>query len=226
MTSQNPEAIAPEPDQKSKAKPKTKPDKYLTHNQANAYASPWSMRDRVVLLLWHTCWTVFCSWTPKPLNPWRLIWLRLFGAQINGNPFVHQRARIQIPWHLILHDRASLGDRTNAYALGIIELKAKATVAQEVYLCTGTHDFADPDIPLMTAKITIGSDAFIGARAFIMPGVTIGDRAVIGACAVVTKDMPAHKICTGHPCRVLRDRPNSRQLDSNTKKVTAIEPES
>jgi putative colanic acid biosynthesis acetyltransferase WcaF len=138
------------------------------------------------------------------LNPWRLLWLGLFGARINGRPFVHQRARIAIPWKLTLHDRACLGDQANAYSLGEIEIGPGATVAQEAYLCTGTHDFARPEIPLVTARIIIGERAFIGARAFVMPGVTIGSNSIVGACSVVTKDVPPNVIAVGNPCRVLQ----------------------
>ncbi len=149
---------------------------------------------------------VFCIWTPKPANPWRLFWLQLFGAKIDCTPFVHQRARIAVPSNLILHDRACLGDRANAYSLGEIEIGARATIAQEVYLSTGTHDFRQDAMPLETAKITVGDDAFVGARAFVLPGVTIGARSVIGACSVVTHDVPADVIAAGNPCKVLRPR--------------------
>jgi len=173
-------------------------------DQASAQESPWPAGDRLLRLLWEFSWFVFCEWTPKPLNPWRLFWLRLFGAKIQGTPFVHQRAQIAIPWNLTLHDRACLGDCANAYTLGEIEIGPRATVAQEVYLSTGTHDFSRPEIPLLTARITIGEDAFIGARAFVMPGVTIGARSVIGACSVVTKDLPPDVMAIGNPCLVLR----------------------
>jgi putative colanic acid biosynthesis acetyltransferase WcaF len=172
-------------------------------SQASAFASPWSTSDRALMLLWEFCWTLLCSWTPKPANPWRLFWLRTFGAKIDGTPFVHQRARIAVPWNLILHDRACLGDRANAYTLGQIEIGARATVAQEVYLSTGSHDFSHPAMPLVTAKITIGEDAFIGARAFVMPGISVGARSVVGAGSVVTKDVPAEVTAAGNPCRVL-----------------------
>ena len=174
--------------------------------QASAFASPWSASDRRRMLLWEYCWMLFCVWTPKPANPWRLFWLRAFGAKISGTPFVHQRARIAIPWNLTLHDRACLGDRTNAYSLGQIEIGARATVAQEAYLSSGSHDFAQPGMPLVTAKITIGDDSFLGARVFVMPGVTIGARSIVGACSVVTKDVPPDVFAVGNPCKVLRAR--------------------
>jgi putative colanic acid biosynthesis acetyltransferase WcaF len=174
--------------------------------QKSAYDSPWGGSERLLRIVWEVCWTIFCAWTPKPLNEWRLFWLRVFDAKIHGRPFVHQRARIAIPWNLTMHDRACLGDRANAYTLGEIEIHARATVAQEAYLSTGSHDFSRTEMPLVTGKITIGEDAFVGARAFVLPGITIGSRSVIGACSVVTRDVPKDVIAAGNPCKVLRPR--------------------
>ncbi|GAB3904412.1 colanic acid biosynthesis acetyltransferase WcaF [Larkinella knui] len=171
------------------------------HQQASAYDSPWTVSKRIKILLWEYTWLIFCSWTPKPANPWRLFWLKVFGAKLYGTPFVHQRSRIQIPWNLIMHHRACLGDRANAYSLGSIEIKEHATVAQEVYICTGTHAFDQPAKNLVTSPIVIGAHAFIGARAFIMPGVTIGDHAIVGACSVVTKDVAPHRVVKGNPAK-------------------------
>jgi len=175
-------------------------------NQELPHESPWSGSNRVMRVLWEFCWFVFCGWTPKPLNEWRLFWLRVFDAKISGHPFVHQRARIAIPWNLTLHDRACLGDRANAYTLGEIQIVAGAIVAQEAYLSTGSHDFTNPALPLVTAKITIGENAFVGARAFVLPGIRIGARSVIGAGSVVTHDVPENVFAAGNPCRVLRPR--------------------
>jgi putative colanic acid biosynthesis acetyltransferase WcaF len=175
-------------------------------DQSSPYESPWPKEDRALRLLWGFCWVAFCEWTPKPANAWRLWWLRIFGATIHGTPFVHQRARVEIPWNLTLHDRACLGDRANAYSLGRIEIGPRATVAQEAYLSAGTHDFARSEMPLLTAKITIGQDVFIGARAFIMPGITIGNGSVIGACSVVTRNVPDNSVAAGNPCRVIGPR--------------------
>lgn len=177
-----------------------------TYSQDTPYDSPWTRSHRLRALLWEYCWPAFCGWTPKPLNAWRLLWLRAFGAKIHGRPFVHQRARIQVPWHLTLHDRACLGDRANAYTLGEIVIHEGATVAQEAYLCTGTHKFDDPALPLQTAPISIGAHAFIGARAFILPGVIVGERAVVGACAVVRQSVDPGTIVAGNPARVITRR--------------------
>ena len=52
--------------------------------------------------------------------------------------------------------------------------------------------------------VTIGADCWIGGGAIICPGVTIGDRTVIGAGSVVTHDIPADSLAVGNPCRVIR----------------------
>jgi putative colanic acid biosynthesis acetyltransferase WcaF len=178
-----------------------------THVQADAYTSPWPLRRRLALLAWYYVWRLTCHWTPKPLNPWRLLVLRIFGAEIHGTPFVHQRARIEQPWNLVLHHRACLGDRAHAYSLDRIVLHEGATIAQEVYLCTGTHDFTQSSLPLQTAPIVVGIGAFVGARAFIMPGVTLGPRCIVGAMSMVTKDVQNDAIVAGNPAHTLGVHP-------------------
>ena len=175
-------------------------------DQTSAFESSWSNGQRTLRALWEFCWFVFCQWTPKPFNPWRLFWLRVFEAKIEGTPFVHSRARIAIPSNLTLRDRACLGDRANAYLLGEPEIGERANIAHEAYLSAGSHDFSQSSIPLTAAKIPISADAFIGARAFVLPGVIIGERSVIGACSVVAENVPPDVLAKGNPCRVLRPR--------------------
>lgn len=105
-----------------------------------------------------------------------------------------------------MHNSSCLGDRTHVYSLGPVELMERATIAQEAYLCTGTHDFDKPTLPLQTAKILVSADAFVGARAFVMPGVTIGDGAIVGACSVVTADVPAWTVVAGNPAALVKKR--------------------
>ena len=61
-------------------------------------------------------------------------------------------------------------------------------------------------IRLCYAKpVTIGKDCWFGANVTVCPGVTIGDGCVIGAGAVVTRDIPANSFAAGNPCRVIRE---------------------
>ena len=169
--------------------------------QKSSFHSPWSLNAQIILLLWRVIWRLCCAWTPKFFNPWRLIILRIFGAKIEGLPFVHSTARIEIPWHLTLQHRACLGSKVNAYSLGLLEIHEGATVAQEVYLCTGTHDFESANLQLVTKPIIIEKNVFIGARTMVLPGVTIRNGAVIGAQSVVAKDIPPNEVFGGNPAK-------------------------
>lgn len=171
------------------------------HYQTNRFKSPWPLSHKIKQITWEITWALLCSWTPKPFNKWRIVVLKVFGAKIYGKPFVHQRARIQIPWNIILHNKACIGDRTNIYSLGLVIINEYATIAQEAYICTGTHAFNMPEKNLITKPVIIGKNAFIGARAFILPGISVGDNVIIGACSVVTKNINDNLIVKGNPCR-------------------------
>ena len=135
--------------------------------------------------------------------------LKIFGANLLGTPFIHSTAKIQIPWNLTMKHRACLGECANAYSLGKIKILEGATIAQEAYLCTGTHDFNNPSLQLITKPITVGKNSFIGARAMILPGVSIGDQAIVGAMSVVSRDVPDHQIVVGNPAKKIGERPTS-----------------
>ncbi len=179
--------------------------------QSTPYDSPWSVGERVKRVAWEWCWALFCRPTPKPFNRWRLLVLRAFGAKVEGVPFVHQRARVEIPRNLILRHRACLGDGAAAYSLGEVEIGEGATVAQEAYLCSGTHDFDDPAMPLRTAPVKVGPGAFVGARAFVLPGVSVGEKAVVGACSVVTRDVEPGEVVAGNPARPIFRKKDTRE---------------
>jgi putative colanic acid biosynthesis acetyltransferase WcaF len=174
--------------------------------QQSPYESPWSISQRIKMQIWEYTWMLLCSWTPKPANLWRLFILRLFGAKLYGRPFVHQRARIQIPWNLIMHHKSCIGDRASIYTLGKIEILEHATISQEAYICTGTHAFDRITMNLITKPITIGKHAFVGARAFIMPGITIGDYAVVGANSLISKNVEAWTVVGGNPAKFIKKR--------------------
>lgn len=159
-----------------------------------------------MIRLWHIAWVVLFRPTPKLANGWRLFLLRLFGAQISGRPFVFSSAKIYAPFLLRLEDHACLGPNSEVYNLGPVHLEANATLSQYAYICNGTHDFDDPRHPLLVGDVKIGRNAFIGARAFIMPGVAVGNDAIVGACGVVTKDVQANHVVAGNPARLIRVR--------------------
>jgi putative colanic acid biosynthesis acetyltransferase WcaF len=176
-------------------------EKLETRAQASRFASSWSVRARAGMLLFTVAWLLLCRWTPKSAKRWRNLILRAFGARVSGRPFVHPSAIIKIPWQLELEDRCCIGPRTEIYNLGRCIVRRRATVAQHVYLCGGTHDLSIADLPLMVGVIEIGAECFVGAKSLLLPGVRLGEGAVVGAGAVVTKDVDPWTIVAGNPAR-------------------------
>ena len=94
-----------------------------------------------------------------------------------------------------------------------IDIESKVMIASDVQICTATHGI-DPDERLaqsenswfktLTAPVRICARAWIGAKAIIFPGVTVGEGAVVGAGSVVTKDVPPMTVVAGVPAKVIK----------------------
>ena len=99
---------------------------------------------------------------------------------------------------------AFINSGAHIFATQHIKIGLHTRIAEGVYLCdTDFHQLTPGSAP-RTAPIIVGRNVWIGRRAVIMPGVTIGDHAVIGAGSVVTKDVPARTIAAGVPARAIR----------------------
>lgn len=167
----------------------------------------WSFGTKVRRGLWGLVRAVLFRPTPKRLgNGWRCFLLRRFGATIGRKTLIVPSARILQPWLLTIGDDSAIGEEAEIYNYDRVTIGSHTVISQQACLCTGTHDFTDPHFPLIWKPITIGSACWIAARAFVMPGVTVGDGTVVGACGVVTRDLPAWSICAGNPCVVLKPR--------------------
>lgn len=174
--------------------------------QSSRGETAWTFREKIVILAWEVMWNVFLRWTPKKFNRIRLLALRLFGARIQGRPFVFSSARIYAPFNLELHDHACVGPDVRIYNLGNVVLHENSTISQEAMLCGGTHDLSSPILPLMIGDIEIGEEVFIGARAMVLAGIKIGRGGVVGAAGIVTKDVDEWTIVAGNPAREVGKR--------------------
>lgn len=171
--------------------------------RTNRAQRDWGRRAQLCRVLWALCHPLF-RFSPRPFWGFRRWILRCFGAQIGQQVHIHPTVRIMMPWHLRIDDQAAVGDGAILYALGRIEIGARATVSQYAHLCAGTHDLTDPARPLVKAPITIGADAWVCADAFVGPAVRIGAGAVLGARAVAMRDLPAERIGFGNPMQIGR----------------------
>jgi putative colanic acid biosynthesis acetyltransferase WcaF len=163
-------------------------------------------RHRMFRLLWSFTWALLGRWTPSPLHAWRRTLLKLFGARIHSSAKVYPSARIWFPPNLEMKANACLGPGVTCYCMDVITLEEYALVSQGAHLCAGTHDVDDPHFQLVTRPIRIGANAWIAAEAFVGPGVTVGEGAVLGARSVAMKELAAWTIYTGNPAEPVRGR--------------------
>lgn len=176
------------------------------HN-IDTYKGPsFSLANRTLRILWNIVYFLFFRYSPKPFHQWRATILYLFGAKLGKGVHVYPKVKIWAPWNLELGDECGVGDDAILYSQGKICLGKRVVISQGTHLCTGTHDYTKKGFPLITRPIIIKDNVWIAAEAFIHPGVTIGEGTVIGARAVVTKDMPEWMVCAGHPCKPLKPR--------------------
>ena len=168
--------------------------------------SPVPTAWKIRRLIWSIIQNTLYHYSFHTWSRWRVLLLRLFGAKVGRICTVRRSSRVYYPWLLDMGDLACLGDNVVVYNLGLVTLGARCSLSQEAYICAGTHDYTSLAMPLVTAPITVGADAWICARAFIGPGVTVGEGAVVGACAVAMKDVPAWTVVAGNPARVVKER--------------------
>ena len=155
-------------------------------------------------------------WGAVQKTVWRLCWhkmpilrsalLRIFGAKINGSILLKGTTSIFRPHDCVIGRHVAVSDNTRIYNLGHIEIGDNTVISQDVYLCGGTHDYTQSDLPLQRCSIRIGKGVWICAGAFIGPNVNIGDGAVVGARAVVMTDVEPMSVVAGNPAKKIKDR--------------------
>jgi len=166
----------------------------------------FSRREQMGRVLWWIGGFLLFKCSLRPMYAWRRWILRLFGAKVGEQASVQRSVRIDLPWNLEIGRCSTIGENAWVHSLDKVCIGDYVTISQRVFLCTGTHDYTRPEFDIIRKPISIHRGAWIAADAFIGPGVTIGEDAVIGVRSVVLKDMPKGMVCVGHPCVPLKPR--------------------
>lgn len=146
-------------------------------------------RSYLVQALWLTVSGAIVRrwWCPNTL---RIRILRLFGARIGARTLVRHNVKIHWPWKLSIGDDCWIGEDTWILNLEPVSVGDNTCISQAVLLCTGSHDRRSGSFAFDNAPITVGSGVWIATRATVLRGVHIGDRALVGATALVRSDVP------------------------------------
>lgn len=167
---------------------------------------PLSFRNKIARMLWQLAWTLFYRPTPRLLHPWRCFLVRIFGAKLAKGVHLYPSARIWAPWNLEMGEHSCLSEQVDCYCVDKVLIGSYATVSQYSFLCTASHDYSDPDMPLVIAPIKIGDRVWLTADVFVAPGCTIGEGSVILARSSVFCDIDPWVVAAGSPAKPIRTR--------------------
>lgn len=169
----------------------------------------WNKKKKIYYILYY----FLASWFPVSSHlelsrKWRAFWgkkiVKNCGKKVNFERFSSFTPELSIG------DYSGIGIK--ACINGPVTIGKNVMMGQEVIIYTTRHNDNRIDIPMMeqgmgqVLPVRIGDDVWIGGRVIILPGVTIGNGCIIGAGAVVTKDIPPYSVAVGVPAKVVRHR--------------------
>ncbi|WP_164988482.1 acyltransferase [Bradyrhizobium betae] len=155
----------------------------------------------------HLFWTV-CDLLPPFLR--RLIFKLAF-KRLGAGAIIDYGVYVRYPWIVSIGDGSILNQGCRIYPSFLVKgaeivIGKGVALSPGVTLCGASHDHGSLELPDTAGTIRIHDRAWIGANALVLPGVEIGEGAVIGAGSVVTKDVPPWSVGVGNPLTVIKSR--------------------
>ena len=169
----------------------------------------WTFRKKILWVMYK----LFAAWLPESRHSRYGKWLR----GIYAKAIIKSMGKnVNIERNAVFSPGLSIGDNSgigvNCEVYGSVTIGHNVMMGPEVVIYTRSHSHDRTDITMIEQgfedekPVTIGNDVWIGRRVMLMPGVNIGNGVIIGAGAVVTKDVPDYCIVGGVPAKVIKER--------------------
>lgn len=141
-----------------------------------------------------------------PSHIFRRLIFMCAGVKIGRGSTIHVGVRFYQPNNVAIGEGTIIGDHATLDGRAKLTIGNRVDIASEVMIFNSQHDIHSAGFDPIEKKVVIEDYVFIGPRAIILPGVTIGRGAVVAAGAVVTKDVPSMKVVGGVPAEVVGER--------------------
>lgn len=169
------------------------------------------MRQFVVVLYELAMRIVFSCPRFRGFNWLKSLFLRAAGAKVGKRVVFYPQVWIAPPFGVEIGDDVDLAKGVLIAASGCVVIGERTLIGYDTKIISANHVIPPNQGQIFGAghskeKVIIGSDVWIGANCVILPGVEVGVGAIIGAGAVVTKDVPAYAIVAGVPAKIVRYR--------------------
>ena len=135
------------------------------------------------------------------------IYRRVFGLTVGESTAIYHGCEIRDPRRIRIGNFTSIGDRCILDGRGGLTIGNSVNFSTGVWVWTMQHTVEDPDFAIESAPVIIEDYAWISCRSVVLPGVRIGEGAVVAAGAVVTKNVEPYTIVGGVPAKKLGTRP-------------------
>lgn len=143
-----------------------------------------------------------------PSHTLRRFYFRVAGITIGKGSTIHTGARFYDPRNISIGNDSIIGEGTMLDGRDSIKIGDHVDIASEVMIYNCEHNIEDENFSATCGPVTIESYVFIGPRAILLPGVTLGKGAVVAAGAVVTKDVAPFAVVGGVPAKIIGERKN------------------
>lgn len=141
----------------------------------------------------------------------RFVYRTIYRMKIGKRSIIHWQARFFHPAGITIGDYCNIGNNIFMDGREGIQIGNRVATGSEVMIYTLQHDMESPSFGVVGGPVVIDDYVYLGPRSIILPGVRIGYGAVVGAGAVVTKDVPPYAVVGGVPAKFIRER--SHDLD-------------
>lgn len=132
--------------------------------------------------------------------------IRLLGGSVGVNVIIKPKVSIKCPWLLNLGSDIWIGENVIIDNFSRIHIENDVCISQGVMLITGNHNYQKESFDFMTKDIKIKSNSWIGARAVIPYGVTIGLNSIVSIGSVVHKNLEGNAVYAGNPAVFYKSR--------------------
>lgn len=168
--------------------------------------------ERLIQRIWSTVYQITFLLSPWFATRWRRLLVSCTqhffhgGGHIGLGVSIARRCRLDYPWRISIGTDSSVGDYAWIQAQSDIKIGKNVCVGEYAKIISGSHDVSSPHFDLDEKPIEIGDNVWIATAAIILPGVRIGEGAVVAAGAVVSRDVEPRTVVGGNPAKFIKER--------------------
>ncbi|MEA5503450.1 acyltransferase [Halotia wernerae UHCC 0503] len=183
----------------------------------------WQNREkaRIFSWFWFKQWAKRILTFPKLITVLRTkLLLKMAGSKIGNITIISSKSRIEGSLNQLTIEEYTFIGQAHIAIHADVKIGSFVVINDGVKLLTASHDVNDPSWSSFAKPIIIDDYAWIATEAIILPGVHIGKGAIVGAGAVVSKNIPEYHIAIGNPAKLL-DKQRVQELKYNPVKLIA-----